>query len=157
MLGTDSLFEAVLAVYEGRLRNANILVERRGYAKQLVECFDGDIRQVLSNLIGNAVDAMPHGGRLAVRSRQGTEWSSGRAGLFLTVADSGWGISAENRTRLFEAFFSTKGIGGNGLGLWISAEIMQRHRGRIKLRTSQKQGLCGTTVILFLPLGESQL
>lgn len=123
----------------------------QGYAKQPVECFEGDIRQVLSNLVGNAIDAMPRGGRLVIRSREGTEWSSGRVGLFLTVADSGCGISTEARGKLFEAFFTTKGIGGTGLGLWISAEIMERHQGRIRLRSSQNPDRCGTTVTLFLP------
>ena len=151
LLSTEGLVESVLVVYEGRLRNSNIRVEPRGYAKQPVECFEGDIRQVLSNLVGNAIDAMPRGGRLVIRSREGTEWSSGRVGLFLTVADSGCGISPEARGKLFEAFFTTKGIGGTGLGLWISAEIMERHQGRIRLRSSQNPDRCGTTVTLFLP------
>jgi len=151
LLSTESLFEAVLVVYEGRLKNSNIRVESRGYAQQPVECFEGDMRQVLSNVLGNAIDAMPHGGRLVIRSRKGREWSTGRAGLILTVADNGCGISPEARAKLFEAFFTTKGIGGTGLGLWISAEIMERHQGRIRLRSSQHPSRCGTTVTLFLP------
>jgi PAS domain S-box-containing protein len=156
LLSTESLFEAVLTVYEGRLRNSNIQVERRGFEPQPVECFEGDIRQVLSNLIGNAIDAMPRGGRLMIRSRKGTEWSSGRVGLILTIADSGYGISPEVRARLFEPFFTTKGIGGTGLGLWISAEIMDRHQGRIRLRSSQAPDRCGTVVTVFLPLAGSE-
>lgn len=151
LLSTESLFEAVLLVFEGRLRNSNIQVEARGYAEQPVECFEGDIRQVLANLVGNAVDAMPRGGRLVIRSRQGTEWSSGRLGLFLTVADNGCGVSPDSKAKLFEAFFTTKGIGGTGLGLWISADIMERHQGRIRLRSSQESRRRGTVVMLFLP------
>ena len=146
-LSTESLFESVLVSYEGRLRNSNIQVETRGFSKKEVECFEGDIRQVLANIIGNAVDAMPRGGRLVIRSRVSTEWSSGRAGLMMTVADTGSGMSDEARTRLFEPFFTTKGIGGTGLGLWISAGIMERHGGGIRLRSSRK----GTVVALFLP------
>jgi PAS domain S-box-containing protein len=156
MLSTEILFQAVLVVYEGRLRNSNIQVEQRGYAQEPVECFEGDIRQVLLNLFANAIDAMPHGGRLVIRSRKGTEWSSGRAGVILTVADNGCGISQEAQARLFEAFFTTKGIGGTGLGLWISAEIMERHQGRIRLRSSQNPGRCGTVVTLFLPVAPAQ-
>jgi len=156
LLSTESLFESVLVVYEGRLRNSNILVEVRGYAEEPVECFEGDIRQVLANVLGNAVDAMPHGGRLVIRSRKATEWSSGRVGLFLTIADNGCGIGAEARERLFEAFFTTKGIGGTGLGLWISAEIMERHQGRIRLRSSQNPDRHGTVVTLFLPMAKSE-
>jgi len=65
----------------------------------------------------------------------------------MTVADTGSGMSDEARTRLFEPFFTTKGIGGTGLGLWISAGIMERHGGGIRLRSSRK----GTVVALFLP------
>ena len=156
LLSTESLFESVLVVYEGRLRNSDIQVERRGYATKPIECFEGDIRQVLSNVLGNAIDAMPRGGRLVIGSREGREWSSGRFGLFLIVADTGCGISPETRARLFEAFFTTKGIGGSGLGLWISAEIMARHQGCIRLRSSQNPKHCGTVVTLFLPVGPAQ-
>lgn len=156
LITTENLFETMLAVYEGRLRNSNIQVEPRGYATQPIECFEGDIRQVLSNVLGNAIDAMPYGGRLALRSRCGTEWGSDRVGIFLTIADNGCGISPEARAKLFEAFFSTKGIGGTGLGLWISAEIMERHQGHIRLRSSQEPTHRGTTVTLFLPLAPSR-
>ena len=152
LLSTQSLFESVLVVYEGRLRNSNIQVEARRYAEHPVECFEGDIRQVLANVLGNAIDAMPHGGRLVIRSRKGTEWSSGRTGLILTIADDGCGMSPEVQARLFEAFFTTKGIGGTGLGLWISAEIMERHQGCIRLRSSQHPERHGTVVTLFLPV-----
>jgi signal transduction histidine kinase len=155
LLDTESMFESVLVVYEGRLRNSNIQVEHRGYTTKPIECFEGDIRQVLSNLLGNAIDAMPHGGRLVLRSREGTEWSSGRVGVFISVADTGCGISPEGRTKLFEAFFTTKGIVSTGLGLWISAEIMERHQGRIRLRSSQNPDHRGTVVTLFLPIAKS--
>lgn len=149
------LFSATLNLYEARLRNFNITVEKRKRAEQPIRCFEGDIRQVLSNLITNAIDAMPHGGRLLVRSREATEWKTGRKGLALTVADTGSGISIETRARMFEAFYTTKGIGGNGLGLWISADIMQRHEGSIWIRSSQAKGGSGTVVTLFLPFPAS--
>lgn len=156
LVTTESLFEDVLGIYESRFRNCNIDVEPRGYATQPVECFDGDMRQALSHVVCNAIDAMPHGGRLVIRSRKGTEWSSGRIGHVLTVADNGCGISAEGRARLFEAFFTTKGIGGTGLGLWISAQIVERHHGRIRLRSSQHPDRHGTIVTVFLPLAASE-
>ena len=145
------LFSATLNLYEARLKNSNITVEKRKRARQSVCCFEGDIRQVISNLITNAIDAMPHGGRLVVRSREATEWSTGRKGLALTVADTGGGISAEVQAKMFDAFYSTKGIAGNGLGLWISAEIMRRHQGSISIRSTQVAPCHGTVVTLFLP------
>jgi signal transduction histidine kinase len=143
-----SLFSATLNLYEARLRNADIAVEKRKRANEPVECFEGDIRQVLSNIVANAIDAMPHGGRLIVRSRKATHWQSGRQGLMLTVADTGMGMDVAIRGRCFEAFFTTKDIGGLGLGLWISREIMERHDGAISLRSRAGRG---TVVGLFLP------
>jgi len=79
-----------------------------------------------------------------------------RSGLILTIADNGCGMSPEARARLFEAFFTTKGIGGTGLGLWISAEIMERHQGRIRLRSCQDPDHRGTVVTLFLPVAPQE-
>ena len=147
-----SLFSTTLTIYESRIRNAGITVEKRKRANEPVECFEGDIRQVLSNVVSNAIDAMSGGGgRLIVRSREGTDWQTGRRGLILTLADTGTGMSEETQCRMFEAFFTTKGIGGSGLGLWISADIMARHEGKITIRSSQRAGHTGTVVCLFIP------
>jgi PAS domain S-box-containing protein len=149
------LYSTVLSLYEGRLRNSAISVEKRKRAVRTISCFEGDIRQVLNNLVGNAIDAMPTGGRLLLRSRESTDWRPApgppRRGLTLTIADTGGGISAETRQRLFEPFFTTKGINGNGLGLWISADIIERHHGRLRLRSSQNPSRHGTVFSLFLP------
>jgi PAS domain S-box-containing protein len=150
-ISCTALFSTVLNLYDGRLKNSSIRVEKRKRALEPVVCFEGDIRQVLNNVVGNAIDAMPGGGRLIVRSRRGADWRSGRQGLILTVADDGCGISLPTQLRMFDAFFTTKGIGGSGLGLWISAEIMERHQGRIRIRSSQREGRRGTVVALFLP------
>ncbi len=107
---------------------------------------------MLNNVVGNAIDAMSAGGRLLLRSREYTHPRTGVSGLLLTVADTGAGIAPQHRGRIFEAFYTTKGIGGTGLGLWISTEIMQRHGGSIRLRSSQGPGCAGTVVTLFLPL-----
>ena len=154
----DDLIGSVLTIYHSRLVNSKIQVEERKRAHRPVLCMDGEIRQVMSNLIGNAIDAMhPDGGRLLLRSREGHDWKTGREGLLVTVADTGPGIGAETAARIFEAFFTTKGIGGTGLGLWISKEIIDRHQGRLWLRTSEAPGRSGTVFALFLPfLTESE-
>jgi signal transduction histidine kinase len=145
------LYSSVLSIYEGRLRNSNIMVEKRLQTEQPVVCFGGDIRQVLSNLVSNAIDAMPTGGRLLLRNREATHWATGRKGIVLTVADTGGGMDAETFGNIFDAFFTTKGIAGTGLGLWVSQEIVERHNGALKVRTSQRKGCCGTVFALFLP------
>jgi signal transduction histidine kinase len=140
----------VLSIYGGRLKNSDIVVEKRLRAKRPVVCLEGDIRQVLNNLVDNALDAMPGGGHLFIRSREGTDWQSDAQGLILTGADTGGGIAPETLAKVFDPFFTTKGIGGTGLGLWISAEIIARHRGRIRIRSRQGRK-SGTVVSLFLP------
>jgi signal transduction histidine kinase len=149
------LFTEVLQIYQGKLVNSNIAIEKRKRAQWPVMCFEGEVRQVLSNLLGNAIDSMrPEGGRLLLRSRDGTDWRTGRKGLVLTVADEGSGISHATMEKLFEPFFTTKGLSGTGLGLWVSNEIMQRHRGRLLVRSRVREGTSGkggTVFAMFLP------
>ena len=146
------LIGGALLVYQGRFVNSGIEVEKRKRATTAVRCFEGEIRQVLANLIGNAIDAMhPTGGRLLLRSRDATNWKTGKKGLVITIADSGLGMSAAVLKRMFEAFFTTKGIGGTGLGLWLSREIVERHQGELHVRSSQREGRNGTVFALFLP------
>jgi signal transduction histidine kinase len=146
------LFDATLPLYQGRISNARVTVERRDRAQQAVTCLDGEIRQVLSNLVGNAIDAMDgQERRLLIRSRNSTEWRTGRNGVTLTLADTGAGMSAETISRIFEPFFTTKGNKGTGLGLWISREIVERHQGTLRLKSRQSAIGSGTVFTLFLP------
>ncbi len=146
------LIENVLSIYHGRILNSSIDVLLRKRAMAPILCFEGEIRQVLNNLIGNAIDAMsPRGGRLLVRSREGKSWTTGEMGMTVTIADTGSGMSSQTVKRVFEPFFTTKGFGGTGLGLWISQEIVARHEGVLRVRSSQKEGHTGTVFTLFLP------
>lgn len=147
----EDLLTGVLSIYESRLRNAHIRVETRSHDRNAILCFEGEIRQVLNNLVGNAIDAMPKGGRLILRSREAIHWRTGQRGSLLTVADTGVGMSPQTQARIFEAFFTTKGLQGTGLGLWISCEIINRHHGSIRMRSSQREPGHGTVFALFLP------
>jgi signal transduction histidine kinase len=149
------LLDGTLSLFQGRLNNAQVSVDRRDRTHHLVTCLDGEIRQVLSNLIGNAVDAMrATGGRLLLRTRAAIDWKTGRNGVVFTVADTGSGMSASTLSRIFEPFFTTKDIGGTGLGLWISREIVERHRGVLRVRSRQSPHSAGTVFTLFLPIDE---
>ena len=146
------LIEGALALYQGRLTNSQVKVYIRHRTARPLSCNESEIQQVLSNLIGNAIDAMPSCvGRLLLRSRLGRNWHTGLAGIVLTVADSGSGMSLETLSRIFEPFFTTKDISGTGLGLWISEEIVMRHRGVLKVRSSAAPQRSGTVFTLFLP------
>jgi signal transduction histidine kinase len=153
---SQELIGGTLLLFHGRLNNSSVSLERRERACSPVLCFDGEIRQVLSNLVGNAIDAMnPEGGRLLVRTREGTDWKTNRRGVIFTVADTGSGMSAQTQSRIFEPFFTTKEMGGTGLGLWISREIVDRHKGSFKIRSRQSEQGSGTVIALFLPFDES--
>jgi PAS domain S-box-containing protein len=115
-------------------------------------CYVAELRQVLANLLGNAVDAMPHGGRLRLRIRECTDLTSTGRCLRITVGDTGWGMSAETRRRLFEPFFTTRQATGTGLGLWGCAHLVTRYGGRILVRTRQDRGSSGSVFVLLLPL-----
>ena len=148
------LIDGVISIYQGRIVNAHVIVERRMRAHQPVRCFEGEIRQVVSNLVSNAIDALlPRvGGRLMLRCREATDWKTGAQGIVITIADSGTGIPPDVQSKLFEPFFTTKGIGGTGLGLWVSKEIIDRHHGHLRVRSSQSPAHRGTVFTLFLPL-----
>jgi signal transduction histidine kinase len=155
LVTSKELIGDTLLLFQGRLNNSSVILDRRERACRPVLCFDGEIRQVLSNLIGNAIDAMnPGGGRILVRTREGTDWRTGREGVIFTVADTGSGMSLQTVKRIFEPFFTTKELGGTGLGLWISREIVDRHRGVLKVRSRQSAQGCGTVFALFLPFYE---
>jgi PAS domain S-box-containing protein len=143
--------QSVVDLYQGRLLNSNIQVVSKYKSTKRILCFDSDIRQVLNNLIANAVDAMRRGGRLILCTRDATDWKTGRTGVRITVADTGHGMSEEVRQRIFEPFYTTKEVNGTGLGLWISHGIVSRHHGSLTLRSSDKPGWSGSVFSLFLP------
>ena len=150
---SEELLESVLSIQQGRLVNSSIEVQRQFRAQSPITCFDGEIRQVLNNLVGNAIDAMQStGGTLFVRSREARNWQTGKKGITLTVADTGTGMNAELLARIFEPFFTTKGVGqGTGLGLDTVQRIVKKHRGNIEV--SSKPG--NTRFQVWLPLAEA--
>jgi signal transduction histidine kinase len=152
----EDLLESVVALYQGRLINAHIELQIDHRPATAIICYEGDIRQVLNNLVGNAIDSMRTGGRLYIRTRDGACCRTRRPGVRITICDSGSGMGAETRARIFEAFYTTKGLNGTGLGLWISHGIVQKHMGRLNVRSTPKPSLdsskkTGTVFSLFLP------
>ncbi len=154
MTDIHELINTVLTLLDSRLRRQNIQVTRDLRPIPLVMAHEGEIRQVLANLVGNAIDALAPGGRITLRKSASHDWRTGRPGIRITVADNGSGMAPETLRRIFEPFFSTKGITGTGLGLWVSHEIIERHHGRITVRSRQatpaRSG--GTAFTLFLPI-----
>jgi signal transduction histidine kinase len=148
------LIETVMTLLESRLEKGQIEVVRELGTKISVVAQGGEIRQVIANLVTNALDAMGLGGRLILRTADGTDWVTGARGVAITVADTGSGMEEETLARMFEPFYSTKGTTGTGLGLWISHELIAKHGGTIRVRS---QPGAGTVFRMFLPSGEMDL
>ena len=144
--------ESVLALYQGRLKQANIDVTTAYATRAVVTGHEGEIRQVLANLVGNAIDASRLGGTLRLKVRPRRNLHDGRPGVSVTVADTGSGMSKAVVERIFEPFFTTKGITGSGLGLWISLDLVKKHGGSLTVRSSEQFSHHGTVFSLFLPV-----
>ena len=139
---------SALTLFRGKLRERNIR-ERIKVERAFGYCCEGEIRQAMVNLIGNAVDAMLDGGNLRIHvlpvSINGVEHAR------LTVADTGGGIRKEIRKNLFKQFFTTKGSSGTGLGLWLTRDIVEKNGGRLRFR-SRTEAPSGTVFTMYLPV-----
>jgi len=146
-----TLLDDALALYRIKINTKNIKLVKQVRFNGPIHARPGELQQAFSNLVSNAIDAVPDGGTLLLRVSHGRDWCSGMPGVTVTVADSGKGIDPQHRKRIFEPFFTTKRDAGTGLGLWLTREIVLRHSGRIRVRTSSRHGQSGTTVSIFLP------
>jgi signal transduction histidine kinase len=105
-----------------------------------------------ANLLLNAADAMPDGGKICARISLGHEWNARhRRGLRLTFADTGSGIAAKDLVRMWDPFFTTKGPAGNGIGLSLVKNTVQKHHGVLRVRSSTRSGHSGSVFSIFLP------
>ena len=147
----SELLNNVLELQARHLKVNRVAVERRCDANATIYGFPGELKQVFLNLIGNAVQAMPEGGRLRLRVRQSTDPRSRLKGVSIGICDNGSGIKPEDAKHLFEPFFSTKSTKGTGLGLWISKGIIQKHEGTIRFRSVRTSSGCATCFRIFLP------
>jgi signal transduction histidine kinase len=148
----NDVLDSVLLLFCSRLNHANIDVQRESDEVPQIVGLAGELRQVVANLIGNAVDAMRNGGRLLLRVRSACDPADRhRRGVRIVIADTGQGISANHRAKIFEPFFTTKGQTGTGLGLWITSEIIQKHQGTIRVKSRVAPGRSGTVFSMFIP------
>jgi signal transduction histidine kinase len=106
---------------------------------------------VFLNLVGNAIQAMPEGGRLRIRVREAIDKEQQRRGVRVSISDTGSGIRPEDSKQLFEPFFTTKATKGTGLGLWISKGIVQKHQGMIRFRSMRLLDGNITVFSVFIP------
>jgi PAS domain S-box-containing protein len=157
----SELLDSVLALHQGRVNSLQVEV-RRCYQPDIeLFCFAGELRQLFANLIGNGLDAMmPGPGRLTLSIRHSRSWRDPAVeGVRISVFDTGIGMTDEVRSRIFEPFFTTKEATGTGLGLWVSAEIIRKHHGRVRIRSRAAEvdakhdgpSRRGTAFMIFFP------
>ena len=145
------LLETILVLYQRQLQAVGAKVETRFRSSGILRAVSGELRQVFSNLIANAIDALEKTGtRICLRVHDAIDWRQQRAGLKVTVADDGAGMSPQTVSNLFQPFYTTKGSKGTGVGLWVSQGIVAKHGGwiRVRSRTGTRHGTC---FVVFLP------
>jgi PAS domain S-box-containing protein len=140
--------ESVLTIYESRFKYKALRIEKEIQAGLRVCTVEGEFKQILSNLIANAIDASRDSGRIVIRVRATRHLQSGRDGIRVVVADDGAGISPEDKQKLFTPFFTTKKETGTGLGLWITKDLIEKKKGCIRFHSRPRSG---TTMSLFIP------
>lgn len=146
------IIETILMLYERRLKSVGAELHTDFKSSGRVEGVSGELRQVFSNLVANAIDALDVSGtKLSVRVRDSVDWSHPqRRGIRIIVADDGPGMNKETQKKLFQAFYTTKGQKGTGVGLWVSHGIISKHGGWIRVRSASGTRH-GTCFVVFLP------
>lgn len=142
--------ENLLQVYQGKLRSKNLTVGIQVEPDLEITARGGELNQVLSNLITNAIDACAPGGRLEISASTASK-NGHSSGVEITVTDDGEGIRSENLGRVFEPFFTTKKDVGTGLGLWVVKQIVEGSKGSVSIQSSTEPSQRGTAVKLYLP------
>jgi PAS domain S-box-containing protein len=147
----SELIGELVDFYESKAKQHSVTVVKRVETEGKIVGFSGEIRQVISNLILNALEATPQNGRVTVHLYRATDWHSNQHGYRVSIADTGTGIDSQHRTRIFEPFFTTKGDKGTGLGLWVSTGIIARAGGSLRVWSTRQPGRSGTCFSVFLP------
>lgn len=144
------LIDSVLDIYHNKLTD-KVTVRKNYCSDALILAKAGEIRQVLANLLANAIDALPHRGGVL-------EISVGRAGQYVVVEirDDGHGIASQDLERIFEPFFTTKKEVGTGLGLWVSKDLIGNNGGTVQVMSSTRPDNHGTTFRLCFPAVEGK-
>ena len=146
------LLRSVLNFYKSRFESQDISVSTRYRTRAHLSVYPHQLRQMCANLLLNAADAMPSGGKIYARVAPAHEWKGAqKRGLRLTFADTGSGIPAKNLSRIWDPFFTTKGSAGNGIGLSLVKNTVQKHQGVLRVRSSTRAGHSGTVFTIFLP------
>jgi len=146
------VLDSVLTLYAPQITMTGITVTSRFDTLCPVRGFPGELRQVFANLVVNAIHSMPDGGKIFLHIYESSLASDPeRKGVRVTVLDNGAGIPPGVRKNLFAPFYTTKGEGGTGLGLWVTRGIIEKHEGTIHFISTVRPGRSGTAFSVFIP------
>jgi len=151
-----TVIDSVLKIYSNKIATKNVVVDSRVDECPPVWGLAGELKQVVSNLLSNALDAVARDGRISIYGRP-VETEYGPAAE-LVIEDDGPGVAHEYVERIFDPFFTTKEDVGTGLGLWVTREIVDRHGGKIHLRSENEgSALPGAAFVIHLPTVRNNL
>jgi signal transduction histidine kinase len=144
--------EESLQIFGERFQRAGVHVRKKIIPRTLMVGYPHEIRQVVDNLLLNALEATPSGGRLGVAVHWSRDWkNASQGGVRLTIADNGQGIPSDQLARIYEPFFTTKAERGTGLGLWVVQGVVAKHEGTMKFRSATRENKSGTVVSILWP------
>ena len=147
----SEVLDSVLELFTRQIEDKALIITRRYEFDGEIQNYPGELRQVFSNLVLNAIDALPKNGELTLSVRACRHPRTGLRGVRVLVSDRGTGIAPENIEKLFEPFFTTKGEKGTGLGLWVSQGIVQKQGGSIRVRSNATPQRSGSVFSVFVP------
>jgi len=154
----NAVLREVSDFYRPQVERQGIVLHQRFETDGAISAFRSEIVQVVTNLLLNALDATPAGGQVIMHLYPAPCWLCeihASCGYCLSIADSGSGIAPQDRARIYQPFFTTKGERGTGLGLWVSAGILDRIGGSIRVWSTRRLGRSGTCFSLFLPVEQA--
>jgi PAS domain S-box-containing protein len=151
----SEVLDTVVTLFRARMRGMDIDLEMETGPEVPIACMPSEAQQIFANLLANAMEAMQQGGKLKIRLRASRDWRvPGVEGMRVTICDSGVGIDRAMLRRIFEPFYTTKEGTGTGLGLWVVAQLVEKHNGHVSVWSSQGSDRSATMFSVFLPIGD---
>lgn len=148
----SEVLDASIDLLQAKITAKNAVISKDWCGNLVIHAVPGELRQVFSNLLANALDALEPGGLLRIRAKEyRSEASAAGRCIRVMFADNGHGIDSELHSRIFDPFFSTKGNIGTGLGLWVTKQIVEKHGGSIRMRSRSNAKQSGTVFSVTLP------
>ncbi len=154
-VSVGTVLDAAEDLLRAKIKAKGASIEKEYDLDRQVTAVPGELRQVFSNLLANSLDAIDERGAIKLRISRSTCAKNGEPRIRVTIADNGKGIDAATLPRIFEPLFTTKEATGSGLGLWVSKQIVEKHGGYIRIKSSPRKPHRGTVISVFLPAIEA--